>query len=520
MHITQLVFRAEQLNGPRPATEYLEQKFTWSQTADRVRRMAGALQALGLGRNDQIAILSLNSTLYFESLFAIPQLGARMVPLNIRWAAPEFAYTLNDSNSQGLLFDKTFLPMVEALRQQELPVREYLYMGTRADCPDWARPLEDLLAQATPLADFEHGDEHLAGIFYTGGTTGFPKGVMLTHTALFSSAVSIAAASPADEHCTALHAAPMFHMADLTLCFMFTVLAARHVIIPAFEPKQVMQTCAAAGVTDALMVPAMMQMVFDHPEFDPAHLKDLRRILYGASPMPEGLLRRVMAALPQTELMQAYGQTEMAPVVTVLPAKDHVTEGERSRLLRSAGRAAYSVHLKIVDEAGVSLPAGQVGEICTTGPNAMLGYWNKPEQTASTLRQGWVHTGDAGYLDEEGYLFIVDRVKDMIVTGGENVYSAEVESVVSTHPAVAQVAVIGIPDEQWGEAVHALVILKPGASANEAAIIAHCKNAIASYKCPKSVEFRSEPLPLSGAGKVLKRELREPYWADRERQVN
>lgn len=520
MHITQLVFRAEQLRGNKPSTEFMGQKYTWAETADRVRRMAGAFESLGLGKNDHIAILGLNSNLYFESLFSIAQIGARMVPLNIRWAAPEFVYSLTDSGSKALLFDKTFMPLVEKLRNEALPVEHYLFMGADSDCPDWAQPLEGLLQGATPKPNFVHGDDNLAGIFYTGGTTGFPKGVMIDHVALFSSGVSIAAASPADENCTVLHAAPMFHMADLATIFMFTVLGGRHVIIPAFDPELVMDTIANAGITDALMVPAMIQMVFDHPKFDATKLANIKRILYGASPMPEGLLRRALKAVDGLEMMQAYGQTELAPIATILLPEEHVLEGERSKQLRSAGRAGYSIHIKIVDDEHNELPQGEIGEICCTGPNAMKGYWNKPEQTASTLIDGWVHTGDAGYLDENGYLYIVDRVKDMIVTGGENVYSAEVESVVSTHPSVGQVAVVGIPSEEWGEAVHAIVIPAPGTEQNTNAIIEHCKSQIAGYKCPKSVEFRSDPLPLSGAGKVLKRELRAPYWEGKDRQVN
>ena len=520
MHITQLIFRAEQLRGQQPAVEFMGQKYNWSETADRVRRMAGGLETIGLGKNDHVAILSLNSNLYFEALFAIPQIGARMVPLNIRWAAPEFVYSLTDSASKALLFDKTFMPLVEKLRAENLPVEHYLYMGPADGCPDWAESLEALLQGAEPKADFLHSDDHLAGIFYTGGTTGFPKGVMLDHTALFTSGVSIAAASPADENCTILHAAPMFHMADLATIFMFTVLGGRQVIIPAFDPELVMNTIAEAGITDALMVPAMIQMVFDHPKFDAAKLANIKRILYGASPMPEGLLRRALKAVDGLEMMQAYGQTELAPIATILLPEEHVLEGERSKQLRSAGRAGYSMHIKIVNDEHQPLPQGEIGEICCTGPNTMQGYWNKPEQTASTLIDGWVHTGDAGYLDENGFLYIVDRVKDMIVTGGENVYSAEVESVVSNHPSVAQVAVVGIPSDEWGEAVHAIVISAKDAKQDAQAIIDHCKANIAGYKCPKSVEFRTEPLPLSGAGKVLKRELRAPYWEGRDRQVN
>lgn len=524
MHISQLVFRAAQQRANAPAIEYVGQTRNWQETAERVCAMAGAFVGLGLERNDRVAILSLNSGVYLESLFAIPHMGARMVPLNIRWAVPEFAYSLNDSGSKALLFDAIFQPAVEALRAEDTAVEHYLFMGAAKDCPEWAQSVEALMAVAEPVQESVVSEDELAGIFYTGGTTGFPKGVMLSHNALFTSALSIAACSDADENSAILHAAPMFHLADLATVFMFTVLAAKHVIIPAFDPLAVVDAIANTGVSDALLVPAMVQLVFDHPEFDAQKLKGLKRMLYGASPMPEGLLRRVMGTLPELDMMQAYGQTEMAPVVSVLLPDDHraglAAEGDAAKLLRSAGRASYSVQMKVVDGEGNSLPVGEVGEVCASGPNAMLGYWNKPEQSAAAMKGHWVHTGDAGYIDAQGYLYIVDRVKDMVVTGGENVFSAEVESVLSTHPSVAQVAVIGIPDEEWGEAVHAIVVPQAGAEQDEAALIAHAKAQIAGYKCPKSVSFREEALPLSGAGKVLKRELRAPYWEGRDRQVN
>ncbi len=520
MHMSQMVYRCEQMCGERIATEFQGRSFTWAQTAERVRKMAGMLQQLGIQANRQVAVLSLNSDLYFTSLFGVPHMGARIVPLNIRWALPEFVYALNDSETCALMFDEAFLPVAEQLRSESTQIKHYLFMGSPQACPEWAVHVDTALEEAAPLLDFQLGDQELAGIFYTGGTTGFPKGVMLTHTALFTSALSLVAASDATQDDSMLHAAPMFHMADLAACFMFTLLGGRNVIVPAFEPKLVLNTIAESGVTDALLVPAMIQMVFDHPEFAAEKLVALKRILYGASPMPEGLMRRVMQAAPGARLFQAYGQTELAPIATILKGEDHVLEGERSRLLRSAGRSSCSTLIKVINDQGQPVPVGEVGEICCTGPNVMLGYWNKPEQTESTLIDGWVHTGDAGYLDEEGYLFLVDRVKDMIVTGGENVYSAEVESVVSQHPGVAQVAVIGVPDENWGELVHAIVVPRAGQTPEGEDIIAHCRTLIAGYKCPKSVELRYEPLPLSGAGKILKRELRAPYWEGRDRQVN
>jgi acyl-CoA synthetase (AMP-forming)/AMP-acid ligase II len=232
------------------------------------------------------------------------------------------------------------------------------------------------------------------------------------------------------------------------------------------------------------------------------------------------VLIRAMAALPQCNFTQAYGQTELSPVATLLPAEYHVLEGERAGRLKSAGYAAMCNEIQIVDSAGNEVARGTVGEVRARGPNTMLGYWGKPKETAATLRDGWVHTGDAAYMDDEGFIYIVDRLKDMIVSGGENVYSCEVENAVTKHSAVAQCAVIGIPSDKWGEAVHAIVILKAGEQATAQAIIEHCHTLIAGYKCPRSIEFRTEPLPLSGAGKVLKRELRAPFWEGKNRQVN
>jgi long-chain acyl-CoA synthetase len=265
------------------------------------------------------------------------------------------------------------------------------------------------------------------------------------------------------------------------------------------------------------MVPTMIGMMLAHPDYKPFRLGSLRRLVYGASPMPAAILDRLLEDLPGIELYQGYGMTEAASVITMLLSEDHVPGNPR---LRSVGQPLVGVRLSIQDEEGNILPDGEIGEVCAKGGNYMREYWANPDATAEAFRGGWYHTGDAGYLDEEGYLFLVDRVKDMIVTGGENVYSAEVESAISTHPAVAQVAVIGIPSERWGEEVHAIVVPKPDTTVTAEEIIAHARERIAGYKVPKSVEFRAEPLPLSGAMKVLKRELREPYWAGHEKRVN
>ena len=263
----------------------------------------------------------------------------------------------------------------------------------------------------------------------------------------------------------------------------------------------------------------MLAMMMQLPSFEPSRLSSLKVLLYGASPMPEGVLREALTKLPHVNFVQGYGQTELAPFATALSPSYHVLDGPMSTKLRSAGRAAPGLEIRIVDENKKDVTPGSVGEIAVKSPGAMLGYWNLPEQTADTLQNGWVFTGDGGYRDEDGFIFIVDRMKDMIVTGGENVFSAEVESAISTHPAIAEVAVIGIPAEKWGEAVHAIVVLRDGMSASEADIISHCKDRIANYKLPRSVTFRHEALPLSGAGKVLKRSLREPFWEGHGKNV-
>jgi long-chain acyl-CoA synthetase len=288
-------------------------------------------------------------------------------------------------------------------------------------------------------------------------------------------------------------------------------------VLETFDAGQVLHTIAREQITHALLVPAMIKMVLNHPDANAADMSSVVCILYGASPMPAATLEQFMSTWPTVGLAQAYGQTELAPVATTLSMEDHKAGGER---LKSAGRPTAVTDIRIVGESGEDCPVGVSGEIVARGPHTMMGYWNKPEETERALQNGWVFTGDAGYFDDSGYLFIVDRVKDMVVTGGENVFTTEVENAVISHPAVQDVAVIGIPHAEWGEAVHAIVILHPGQSVSEDELLDHCRQLIAGYKLPKGITFRDEPLPLSGAGKVLKTELRKPYWEGFERQVN
>jgi acyl-CoA synthetase (AMP-forming)/AMP-acid ligase II len=311
-----------------------------------------------------------------------------------------------------------------------------------------------------------------------------------------------------------LHQTPMFHAASMGGSLGIPAIGGTSVFVPLFEPAAVMELIASYEVDWTVMVPTMIAMLLGHPKFRPESLASLRDLVYGASPMPQALLERVQAALPGLALWQGYGMTECSSVLTMLTDKDHRTGGAP---MRSAGRPVLGVTLSIQDPDGNVLGRDDEGEVCARGGNFMLEYWNRPEETENAFRGGWYHTGDAGHIDEAGYLYLMDRVTDMIVTGGENVYSIEVENAISDHPAVKEVAVIGIPDVTWGEQVHAIVVVSPEATVTEEAIKEHARQNIARYKVPKSVEFRTEPLPLSGAMKPLKRELRRPYWEAVER---
>ena len=317
-----------------------------------------------------------------------------------------------------------------------------------------------------------------------------------------------------------LHSGAMFHLADGASTFGVTLSGGRHAFVPRFEPVEVLHTIQAEKVTHAQFVPTMINMLVNHERFDEFDIGSLSFILYGASPMQEGVLRTAIERMPRVRLMHGYGMTEASPIVTLLDPRYTVLDGPYAGRLKSCGQAVLACEVRIVDAERREVPRGTTGELSVRGANVMKGYWNKPAETEAVLEDGWYHSGDGAYMDEEGFVFIVDRLKDMIISGGENVYSAEVENAISTIPGVAEVAVIGVPDDRWGERVHAIVVPKRGTSLGADDVIDHCRNQIAGYKCPRSVEFRDTPLPLSGAGKVLKRELREPYWKNFTEAVN
>jgi acyl-CoA synthetase (AMP-forming)/AMP-acid ligase II len=365
---------------------------------------------------------------------------------------------------------------------------------------------EELVAAGPAVDDVRRGGDALAALFYTGGTTGFPKGVMLSHANLLTSALGSMATGGFGSWERFLYAVPMFHLAGLGAFIGVGLAGGTQVIVPVFDPIAVLAAIEQHRVTDTLLIPIMIQLIVDHPQRAEHDLSSLQLLSYAGSPIALPLLDRARKALPGAGLTQGYGLTECGVISLLLPA-DHEDDSSHPDRRASGGRAAPHAEVRIVDSEDRELPRGQVGEIVVRGGSTMLGYWGKPEETAIALRGGWMHTGDAGRMDAHGYLSIVDRIRDMIVTGGENVYSAEVENAVATHPAVAKCAVIGVPDEQWGERVHAVVVCTQGTQASEQEIRAHTKTLIAGYKAPRTVEF-VETLPVTPIGKVLKRELR------------
>jgi acyl-CoA synthetase (AMP-forming)/AMP-acid ligase II len=486
---------------------------TFAQHGDRVMRLGDAMRReLGLVTDDRVAVMSANSHQFLE-LYHASFLGSGIiVPLNLRLAGPELRFILADSGTKAVFVDPMFAEhLVRNLgdARADLPLEHIVLIGDGELPHDVS--YEDLIDAGEPVGPQEPEEDAPVVLMYTGGTTGVPKGALLDNRAEILNLYHIGMSLSFNEQRVYLHQTPMFHAASMGGVLGIPATGATSVFIPLFDPPAVLDAIERYGVDWTVMVPTMIAMLLDHPDFAPERLSSLHDLVYGASPMSPPLLERIMRELPGTRLWQGYGMTECSSVLTILTPEDHARGGA---VLRSAGRPVLGVNLSIRDEKGDPVEVGQPGEVCARGGNFMREYWHRPEMTDEAFRAGWYHSGDEGYLDPEGYLYLVDRVKDMIVSGGENVYSIEVENAIATHPGVDQVAVIGIPDETWGEQVHAIVVPHPGVTLTQEEIQAHARSTIAGYKVPKSVELRTEPLPLSGALKPLKRELRLPYWKD------
>jgi long-chain acyl-CoA synthetase len=504
--------RAQQLHAGAIAVREGERTTTYGQFAQRVTRMASALHELGVQPGDRVAVLMLNSLRYQELYYAVPLASAVIVPINIRWNAAEIAFALADSGTRLLVLDDCFTRLEPALTAH-LPQLQYLFAGDGA-CPVDMANYEAVLAAAAPRPDAPMPDENdVVALFYTSGTTGGPKGVMLTHRNLHANALHGMVALAVNKEWVWLHAAPMFHVADATLVYSLVMQGAQNCFLPAFDPEACLKAIERYRVTHTFVVPAMLNAMVNHPAFDRYDTSSLRMMVYGASPMPLDLLRRAQEKL-RCPFVQGYGLSETSPGLTYLGPEDHTLENSDRPFapVKSAGRPMVGVEIRIVDPMDRELPAGEAGEIVARGDNIMRGYWNQPAITAETLRGGWLHTGDIGTFDANGYLYILDRKKDMIKPGGENVYSPEVESMIASHPEVLEVAVIGVPDEKWGEAIKAAVVRRAGSTLTEAELIEYCRARMAHFKCPTSVDFL-DVLPKGGTGKVQKTVLRKRYQA-------
>ena len=518
MQLTLALHRAQRLFPDKTAVVFAERRWTYTQFMDLVARLAGVLKGLGFQPGDRVAMLSHSSDRYLEFFFAAFWAGGIAVPVSTRYALPETTFLMQDCGAKILLVGDEFVEMAEALKPQCPDLAHMIHAG-EGPCPAGMIAYDAALAGAEPASDARRGGDDIAVLFYTGGTTGRSKGVMLTHTNCMANSFGGMVHTKLDSSVVGLHAGPLYHAAAGSRVFTNTLLGATHVVIPRFTVKGVLEAIQTHRITMTSMVPTMMTMILNEPDLDRYDLSSLQLIGYGGAPMPVATLEALIQRLPHVRFAQAYGMTELSPACTYLEPADHSLDPAKVHRLASGGRAIVGCDIRVVDENDRDVPVGEIGEIIVAGATVMKGYWGQPAMTAEALRGGYMHTGDAGYLDAEGYLYVSDRIKDMIVTGGENVYSIEVENAVLTHPAIRECAVIGVPHDIWGEAVHAVVTFKAGQSATAEEIIAHCKTRIAGFKCPQTIEVRDE-MPLSQANKILKTALRSPHWEGRARAVN
>jgi long-chain acyl-CoA synthetase len=496
-------------------------ELTWSQVNERANRLANALIGLGCKKGERIAILAYNSLQFVESIFACAKAGLIFVPVNFRLSLEEMKYILNDSTPTTLIFGAEFSDAVSVLKESF-----HLNFISIGEDLGWARGYESLVKSGSPAEppDTQVSEEDPAEIFYTSGTTGLAKGVVHTHRARLRGALNCVIDGELNfDDIYLLNVPALCHAAGWIWVLANSLVGGSVVIskLRGFNPEVILKTVEECSVTNLQMVPLTIMELIEFPDTTKYNLSSLRMIFYATAPMPVAPLRKALSIFGNI-FMQPYGLTESGPNVTCLRKKQHNIEGlsdeVAAKRLLSCGRPCCGVYVKLVDESGREVPPHTVGEIAVKSTDVMKCYWNNEEETQKTLREGWLYTGDLATYDEEHFLYLVDRKKDMIISGGLNIYPAEVERVIHDHHAVAQCAVIGVPDERWGEAVKALIVLRREGRASEKEIIEFCRKSLASYKKPKSVEFVGE-LPRNPQGKILKKVLREKYWSNRERKI-
>ena len=518
MNIPFILEKALSLYADKEAVVCGEARFTYKQFADRVYRLANFLRSRGVGQGDCVAILHQNSHEFLESYFATAQVGAILNPLNFRLSPNELAFILRDSGASLLIASDRFVEGVEPLLEMGINLNQVLWTGsvveTSAPCDSmyYEEVLREEKAVAPSLPDIS--DDDVVHLYYTSGTTGRPKGVMLSHKNVCVHALAAVAELKLGDYDNWIHVAPLFHLADAWATFAVTWVGGKHVIAADFDPPLVLSAIQQEQITITNMIPTMLNMLVNTPGVETHDFSSLRAILSGGAPIAPEVVRKIMETF-KCDYIQTYGMTETSPYLTVSILKEnlaYLSDEEQFLYKAKTGRPFIGVLLKVVREDGTEVTPDdkEVGEIVVKGDIVTKGYWNRPGETQKALRDGWLYTGDMAVVDREGYVNIVDRKKDIIITGGENVYSVEVENILYTHPSVLEAAVIGVADPKWGEAVKAVVVLKSGETATEEEIIQYCKHHIARYKAPKSVDFLSE-LPKTGSGKIFKKGLKERY---------
>lgn len=505
--------KGSSLHRNRTALVFDNTRITYGELENRVNRLANALINLGLQKGDRVTILSENTYKYMEIYFAASKAGLSVTPLNFRLSDNELIYIINNCEATLCFVGEGFEERILNFKKELKGIKVYVSMDSSSDDFIFYENLIKMCPDVDPMVEVDEND--MAILMYTGGTTGLPKGVMLSHRNLMTAHYGLIIGNSFTYIDVVCFSLPMFHVA-LWPVICHLMVGGKSVILRRPDLGEILNAIQKEKCTHLLLVPTVLTWLVDDPRCEQTDLSSLRLITYAGSPMPIEVLRKCMDRFGRI-LSQGYGMTEAAPLVTIHLKEDHFVEGPETRLLASVGKVGVFVEAKVVDEEDVSLKPGQVGEICIRGKNVMMGYWKNPELTASALKGGWLHTGDVGTIDKDGYIFLMDRKADMIITGGENVYPAETEGVLYQHPAVGECAVVSAPDTKWGERVQAVVVFKHGQSATEKELIEYCKSKLAGYKCPRSVKIWEE-LPKTSVGKILRREIKKYFWNSIEGQ--